>query len=856
MIRRTIVSLALVVATGTMHARAQSFDLPVVPLPQVVTEADGAFALQPGETTIRLAMTDTAGIMLAVADLQETFDQAAGGRPALDVRAEREIVLGLPLEDEAFARVARQARIWPDDRLGPEGYAMVIESERVLVAANEVTGLFYGVQTLRQLVRALGPEGRLPALQIADWPDLEWRGLMDDVSRGPLPTLAYMKEQVRRLAELKMNLFTHYVEHVVATERRGDFAPPEALSIDEWRELSEYARRHHMTVVGSFQSFGHFQQILSHPQYANLGEGRSLLSPALTESYELLSDVYDELVPAFDAPFFIVHADETFDLGRGASKPLVDSLGAGVVYARHVNRLRELLQTHDVRMMIWGDILLNHPEVIPTIPEDVIIGTWEYSTRDSFDDIIVPFKDSGHEFIVTPGVLNSSRIMPDFREAVANIATFIRDGVEHGARGMLLTVWDDGGSALFDRDWYGVAYGADQSWNSSPDDASFPERFGPAFYGDHGHAATRAIAVLNTLADLAPTDAMNEQVFWTSLVPERGQSVQINLQDWDQVLAAADSAEAAVKEASPVVRGEDLEVFTFTADQYRYMAANRIDLLAAADAYRAASFLQTEEREAAREALLAALYRVGDSSVRLLRLRRDFRTRWLRENRTYALDRVLEKYDAHIRALEDVEAKLMQALQDFDRGFFLPPPNQVRLDIEETSGWFFREWMMSGPIEAGGTPGDLRIDYLEAMGGEENARPQVTQEFEYGGETYRWHRLASPQFAVVDLASHYARNTDVVLYAHAMIDSPAAERVRALVGSNDGVEVFVNGRRIHANPVIRTLTIDEDEIWLPLEAGRNHLLLKVGQDSGDWGFTFRLPDKEIRNRKNRYRIIG
>lgn len=845
--------LALVLCAGPAFAQAPP--LPVVPAPQEASMRPGHFALRPAETAVRLALPDTTGLMVAVADLLQTFEEAAAGRPALDAAARQEIWLGLPAADDAFGRVVREAGIWPEERLGAEGYTLLVEPERILVAARDVRGLFYGVQTLRQLVRACGDEGRLPALQVADWPDLAWRGLMDDISRGPLPTMAYMKEQVRRLAELKMNIFTHYVENVVATESSGDFAPPEALSIEDWRALSDYARRYHVTVVGSFQSFGHFYQILAHPQYEALGEGRSLLSPVLPESYELLEDVYDELVPAFDAPFFNVNADETFDLGRGASKARVDSLGPGVVYAEHVSRLYDLVRPHGTRMMIWGDILLHHPEVIPMIPDDVIIGTWDYSARDDFDEIILPFKEAGLDFIVTPGVLNSSRIMPDFREARTNIAHFVRDGLEHGARGMLLTVWDDGGSALFERDWYGVAYAADQAWSSDPADATFDERFGPAFYADDRHGVARAIALLNTLADLAPTDAMNEKVFWTDLVPARGQEIQINLQDWDRVLEVADSAAAAIAAAAPGLRAEDLGVFRFTVDQYRYMAESRMNLAAAAQAYREASFLQTDDRAAAREAVLEALDRTGTTHASLLGLRHGFRARWLHENRTYALDRVLEQYDAHLAALADVEERLMEALEDFDQGFYLPAPNQVRLDIEETSGWYFREWMMSGPIAAEGRPSDLEIDYLEAMGGEENARPRVTQEFDYGGETYRWHRLASPLFAVVDLATHYERNEDAVIYAHAMIDSPRVERVRALVGSNDGVEVFLNGRKVHSNLVVRTLTIDEDEIWLPLEEGRNHLLLKISQGSNDWGFTFRLPDKEIRSSKNRYRIV-
>lgn len=848
-----VIGFSLTAVVTVRASSAQSPSLPVVPQPQEIAFEDGRFII--ASMTPRLALQDTSGLMQALKDLQREvaiatagFEKRAGAGDAL-------LWLGLPEEDTAFRREAEAAGIWPADRIGAEGYALRIAGDRILLAASEATGLFYGLQTLKQMVRGYEDEGALPALRIVDWPDLRWRGIMDDISRGPLPTMAYLKEQVRRFSEMKINLMTHYVENVVATESHGDFAPPAALSIDDLRELSEYARRYHVTVVGNFQSFGHFYQILSHPQYKPLGEGKSLISPALPESYELLEDVYDEMVPAFDAPFFNVNADETFDLGRGPSKARVDSLGPGVVYAEHINRLYDLIEPHGVRMIIWGDILLEHPEVMDRIPDDVIIGTWNYDARDSFDDMIVPFDEAGYDFIVTPGVLNSSRIMPDFRQAVGNIRSFVRDGVEHGALGMFMTVWDDGGSALFARDWYGVAYAADQAWNSDPDDPTFAERFGPAVYGDDGNAIARAIEHLNRLADLGPTDGMNEKVFWTQLVPDRDQSVQISLEDWDRVLAIANQVDSILANASPSVHAEDLTVFDFTVDQYRYMAKSRMNLVAAADAFHDASFLQQEDRPAARENVLEALRHVGNTHHLLSGVRQTYVSMWLRENRTYALDRVLDQYDAHLAALSDLQQRLMEVLEDFDQGFYLPAPNQIRLDIEATSGRYFREWMMSGPIAAAGNPSDLDVDFLEAMGGEENARPQITQEFDFNGETYRWHRFASPLFAVVDLASHYERNEDAVIYAHATIESPDERRVRAVVGSNDGVEVFVNGRLVHSNPVVRTLQIDEDELWLPLQEGRNHLLLKISQGSNEWAFSFRLPDEEIRSRKNRYRII-
>jgi len=101
--------------------------------------------------------------------------------------------------------------------LDKQGYLIRVTDTGVLVAGRTAQGLFYGVQTLRQLLRPEGPGGKLlavPALVIRDWPSMEWRGVSDDISRGPIPTLDYLKMQIRTLAEYKINLVGFNMEHV------------------------------------------------------------------------------------------------------------------------------------------------------------------------------------------------------------------------------------------------------------------------------------------------------------------------------------------------------------------------------------------------------------------------------------------------------------------------------------------------------------------------------------------------------------------------------------------------------------------------------------------------------------------
>ncbi|HSQ77193.1 MAG TPA: glycoside hydrolase family 20 zincin-like fold domain-containing protein, partial [Bacteroidota bacterium] len=468
-----------------MTAPGAQRSVPIVPKPRVVVDLGGTVAYQPGQTAIRLAVRDSAAVMPAIADLCTTSVVLYGGVPSSGGKGRLVVHVGVFGDDPAFDRLCASKGLKGEERLGDEGYHLSIDPGAIVVAGRTSRGAFYGLQSFHQLLRASSSaKGKLPAVRITDWPDLRVRAVMDDISRGPVPTPAYFRQQIRRCAEMKVNTMCYYIEHVVATRSHPDFAPPGgAVSIDEWKEIAAYARSYHIDLIGNFQSFGHFDKILATPRYAHLGDSKSLLSPALDESYAFLREIYQEMVPAFSSRYFNVNCDETFDLGRGRSKALVDSLGKGVVYLNHVLRLREILQSLGVRMIIWGDILLEHPEMIDRVPKDVVIGTWTYDSLADFRRYITPFTSRGLDVLVTPGVLNSLNVMPNFRQSFANIRRFVQAGVAEQVMGALMTVWDDGGNAQFQRDWYGVAFAADQMWHSDTLDTTFPQRFDVALYG-------------------------------------------------------------------------------------------------------------------------------------------------------------------------------------------------------------------------------------------------------------------------------------------------------------------------------------------------------------------------------------
>jgi len=90
----------------------------------------------------------------------------------------------------------------------------------------------------------------------------------------------------------------------------------------------------------------------------------------------------------------------------------------------------------------------------------------------------------------------------------------------------------------------------------------------------------------------------------------------------------------------------------------------------------------------------------------------------------------------------------------------------------------------------------------------------------------------------IDLGAHYSGAYDVVAYARVVLEADRATTLHLAMGSDDGLAVFLRGERVFAHDVLRGLKPGEDEVELPLVAGRNELLFKVTQAGGDFGLAF------------------
>lgn len=256
-----------------------------------------------------------------------------------------------------------------------EGYEITISSAAAVISARTGAGLFYGVQTLRQLLppsvehpAAVGRRLWLPAGRVEDAPRFEWRGMMLDVSRHFLPP-AGVKRFIDLLALYKINrLHLHLADdqgwRIEIKSRPGLTAIGGSTQVgggaggfytqDDYRDLVAYAQSRYITIVPEIEMPGHTNAALasipelncdriSPPLYTGIRVGFSALCVDSAAIYPVLEDVIREVSALTPGPYFHIGGDEVMKLTRPQ-------------YLTFITRVESIVRANGKRMIGWGEI--------------------------------------------------------------------------------------------------------------------------------------------------------------------------------------------------------------------------------------------------------------------------------------------------------------------------------------------------------------------------------------------------------------------------------------------------------------------------------------------------------------------
>lgn len=365
--------------------------------------------------------------------------------------------------------------------LPAEGYRLTVDDEGVVILGGDAAGVFYGTATLRQLVLNADASGALPQLVIDDAPDFAERAYMLDVSRDRVPRLDALLQWVDELAALKINQLQLYVEHTFAYpghEIVWSLADP--LTPEDILRLDAYCRARHIELVPNQNSLGHMERWLKHAPYRHLAEspdgfqgpagrwrGPSTLAPLEPASLALMRELYDALLPHFSSRRVNVGCDEPWELGRGKSQQAVAQRG-GRVYLDWLLSLHAMLSVRGYQTLFWGDMVNQHPELIPHLPRDLVVLEWGYEAHHPFRERAQTYALHDIPFYVCPGTSSWNALLGRVDNMRDNIRHAVEAGLEQGALGCLLTDWGDNGHWQAPLSAYpGLVYGAAMMWGAA-----------------------------------------------------------------------------------------------------------------------------------------------------------------------------------------------------------------------------------------------------------------------------------------------------------------------------------------------------------------------------------------------------
>lgn len=367
--RSVLVSMFFVCS---MLARATHAQAAVIPLPQQIEAGQGHFTLN---REVRIVAPGDRRAQEIARFLRDAIHDQNGIELHIGTRA-----------------TARSIALRTDPSVhGDEAYRLTITPQQVVIAAASDRGLFWGVQTLRQLM-PLGHHAALtlPALRIEDAPRYAWRGVMLDVSRHFIP-VSLVKQQIDLMSRYKLNVL-----HWHLTDDQGWRIQirkyPRLTSVGAWRteadgsrsggfytqqqirDVVEYARQRNVMIVPEIEMPGHASAAVAAypwlscpkqpiPVPRTWGVFADIFCAGDETTFTFLHDVLDEVTELFPSPYIHIGGDEVpkqqWAQSTSSQQLMHDQhlTGVDALQSWFVQRIQRDLEARGKTLIGWDEIL-------------------------------------------------------------------------------------------------------------------------------------------------------------------------------------------------------------------------------------------------------------------------------------------------------------------------------------------------------------------------------------------------------------------------------------------------------------------------------------------------------------------
>ncbi len=388
-----------------------------------------------------------------------------------------------------------------------QAYRLEMRADKITVTANAAQGLYYGVQTLLQVLEAKNNLVTFPEGELTDWPNMNLRMIYWDDAHH-LEKMEVLKREIKQAAYYKINGFALKLEGHFQYKSAAPIVEPHALSAAQYQELTDYAAAHYVQLIPYLDAPAHVSFILKHPEYKELRafpNSNYQFTVNNPKTYQLLSGMFKELIDANKGvEYVLLSNDEAYYTGKAANE--IDSAkllgGNGKLLAQFIGRMADTLKKYGRKVIFWGEYPLVI-EDIKKLPTHLINGVYDSSWAPAF-------KERGIRQLIYTSTQGEEPLFPNYYPLQAgntlhkeneNITARVPDLLKTITKavdekradlaGVIVAGWADAGlhPQTF---WLGYATGAAMGWNHSGAGAGeLAERFYKTFYGTDNAAIKR-----------------------------------------------------------------------------------------------------------------------------------------------------------------------------------------------------------------------------------------------------------------------------------------------------------------------------------------------------------------------------
>ncbi len=661
----------------------------ILPRPQKVQYGRGQLELN--TLVIRFASSPTPEDRFAAQELSAYLSARLGRKlPVVETKTQGQAIL-LNRNGSLDPLPGPNERPGPDSR---ESYTVRVAPDGAEIKARSSAGIYYGIQTLRQLVEGEKEKSYLPAVEIQDWPSLSYRGLMMDLSHGPMPTEEEIRRQIDFLAQWKGNQYYFYSEATIEFKGYPLINPGARYTQEQVRRIIEYARLRHVDVVPCMEFYGHLHDVFRLERYSRMsalpygGE----INPRLPEVRGMLREWLTQMATLFPSPWFHLGFDEPWELERAGGKEVSGS-DQKTLYAEVLREFSDLLRQRGKQVLFWADLnegaeLFNrYPELYSQLPRNVIAVPWYYDAQIDFSRMVEPFANARIPQVIGTGIWAWDELVPNFALTFANTNGFLEAGRKYGILGMVATDWADSAQILYRMTMPGIACSAVAAWQTEPVDrekffADYSAALYPASVAPDVAAALEAL----TLAQQKLMAALGRETmfrFWDDpLAPavlERATKHRDELREC-RLLAeqAQEHLDRALGTVSPAGGLSSLRLgarmLDYAGMKYIYTA----DLASFFPKMGPRPSREDVDFYLGRQASARNHSRLADLMDTITEMREEYRLAWDAEYIPYRRQAALGRWDAEYEYWRRLQARIWEFEAQFKDNDLLPPLQSFR----------------------------------------------------------------------------------------------------------------------------------------------------------------------------------